>query len=95
MCATSLALVLGCFRSGPPSVYTNWQGSRIALRTTYERYVLSNGLEVVLNPTEDAFYRFPGQQDSIIGSHYELEIIVPDGYPLGGEIPIAIGVNNN
>jgi zinc protease len=43
-------LVLGCLRSGPPSVYANWQGSRIALRTPYERYKLPNGLEVVLNP---------------------------------------------
>ena len=37
-------------RSGPPSVYTNWQGSRITLRTPYERYTLQNGLEIVLNP---------------------------------------------
>ena len=46
----TLALLAGCFRSGAPSVYTNWQGSRIALRTVYERYTLPNGLEVVLNP---------------------------------------------
>ena len=31
-------------------MYTNWRGSRIALQTVYERYTLSNGLEVVLNP---------------------------------------------
>jgi len=31
-------------------VYANWEGSRIALRTAYERYTLPNGLEVVLNP---------------------------------------------
>jgi predicted Zn-dependent peptidase len=43
-------LLSACVRSGPPSVYTNWQGSRIALRTAYERYSLPNGLEVVLSP---------------------------------------------
>jgi len=37
-------------RSGPPSVYTNWEGSRITLRSPYERYSLPNGLVVVLNP---------------------------------------------
>jgi zinc protease len=50
--AISVALLGGCFRSGPPSVYTNWQGSRIALKTVYERYTLPNGLEVVLNPDD-------------------------------------------
>jgi predicted Zn-dependent peptidase len=48
--ALGALLGLGCFRSGPPSVYQNWHGSRIALRTPYERYTLANGLEVVLNP---------------------------------------------
>src|SRR5687767_1437844 len=47
-----MTLAAGCFRSGPPSVYTNWRGSRIALRTVYERYTLANGLEVVLNPDD-------------------------------------------
>jgi zinc protease len=43
-------LLASCMRSAPPSVYTNWEGSRIALRTAYERFALPNGLEVVMNP---------------------------------------------
>jgi predicted Zn-dependent peptidase len=34
---------------GPPSVYQNWKGSRFSLRVEFERYLLDNGLEVVLN----------------------------------------------
>jgi zinc protease len=50
--AIGLALLVGCGGSQAPSLYTNWQGSRIALRTVYERYTLPNGLEVVLSPDD-------------------------------------------
>jgi zinc protease len=39
---------VGC-RARTPAIYTDWQGTRLALRAPYERYALSNGLGVVMN----------------------------------------------
>ena len=52
------------------------------------------GVSLRFHPRGDAYYEFPGQQDSIIAAHYFLEVIAPEGFNFGDTIPVTIGAHN-